>query len=109
MDSKLTLIATQGSNKYFADYKQWTGFIVSQLESELKTRGARCTLREGQSLRLLLKAWGFSEGLMPLAVLFVSGRRRQMGHGPIPMRETMPRAISIGRLMARPTKRLLQS
>jgi len=40
-DSKLTLIATQGSHKYFADYRQWTGLVVSQLESELKSRGVQ--------------------------------------------------------------------
>jgi hypothetical protein len=40
-DSKLTLIATQGTDKYFADYKQWTSSIVSQLESELRNRGVQ--------------------------------------------------------------------
>lgn len=38
-DARLTLVATQGSHKYFVDYKQWTGFIVSQLEDELRKRG----------------------------------------------------------------------
>jgi hypothetical protein len=40
-DSKLTLIATQGSQKYFVDYKHWTGSIVSQLEDELRKRGVQ--------------------------------------------------------------------
>jgi len=38
-DSKLTLVATQGSQKYFVDYKHWTGSIVSQMEDELRKRG----------------------------------------------------------------------
>jgi hypothetical protein len=40
-DSKLTLIATQGSQKYFVDYKHWSGSIVSQLEDELRKRGVQ--------------------------------------------------------------------
>jgi hypothetical protein len=40
-DSKLTLVATKGSDKYFADYKQWTSSIVSQLEGELRNRGVQ--------------------------------------------------------------------
>jgi hypothetical protein len=40
-ESKLTLIATQGSQKYFVDYKHWTGSIVSQLEDELRKRGVQ--------------------------------------------------------------------
>jgi len=40
-ESRLTLIATQGTDKYFADYKQWTSSIVSQLESELRNRGVQ--------------------------------------------------------------------
>ncbi len=40
-DSKLTLIATQGTDKYFADYKQWTSAIASQLENELRNRGVQ--------------------------------------------------------------------
>jgi hypothetical protein len=40
-DSKLTLVATQGTDKYFANYQQWTSSIVSQLESELGNRGYR--------------------------------------------------------------------
>ena len=40
-DSRLTLVATQGSQKYFVDYKHWTGSIVSQLEDELRKRGVQ--------------------------------------------------------------------
>ena len=40
-DSKLNLVATKGSDKYFADYKQWTSSIVSQLEEELRNRGVQ--------------------------------------------------------------------
>ena len=32
-DSKLTLIATQGFHKWYADYNVWTSFVVNQLES----------------------------------------------------------------------------
>jgi hypothetical protein len=40
-ESKLTLVATQGSDKYFADYRHWTSSVVSQLEGELRNRGAQ--------------------------------------------------------------------
>ena len=40
-ESKLTLVATQGSHKYFADYRQWTISVVSQLEGELRNRGVQ--------------------------------------------------------------------
>jgi len=40
-EAKLTLIATQGTDKYWADYKHWTGAIVSQLEDELRNRGVQ--------------------------------------------------------------------
>jgi hypothetical protein len=40
-EPKLTLIATQGTDKYWADYKQWTSSIVSQLEDELRKRGVQ--------------------------------------------------------------------
>jgi hypothetical protein len=40
-ESKLTLIAVQGSNKFFADFKQWSDFIVVQLGSELEKRGVQ--------------------------------------------------------------------
>lgn len=40
-ESKLTIIASQGAHKYYADYKVWTGFIVNQLETELRNRGVQ--------------------------------------------------------------------
>jgi hypothetical protein len=40
-DSKLSIIASQGAHKYYADYKVWTGFIVNQLETELRGRGVQ--------------------------------------------------------------------
>jgi len=40
-ESKLTLVAVQGSNKFFADFKQWSDFIVAQLGTELEKRGVQ--------------------------------------------------------------------
>ncbi len=40
-DSKLTIIASQGFDKYYADYRVWTGLIVNQLETELRSRGVQ--------------------------------------------------------------------
>ncbi len=40
-DSKLTLIASQGFHKWYADYRVWTSFIVNHLETELKSRGVQ--------------------------------------------------------------------
>ena len=40
-DSKLTIIASQGYHKYYADYRVWTGLIVNQLETELRSRGVQ--------------------------------------------------------------------
>jgi hypothetical protein len=40
-DSKLTLIGSQGFHKWYADYRVWTSFIVSHLETELKSRGVQ--------------------------------------------------------------------
>jgi hypothetical protein len=40
-DPKLTLVATKGTDKYFANYQQWTSSIVSQLEDELRNRGVQ--------------------------------------------------------------------
>ena len=37
-ESKLNLVAVQGSDKYFVDFKQWSDFIVTQLGSELAKR-----------------------------------------------------------------------
>jgi uncharacterized lipoprotein YajG len=40
-ESKLTMIASQGYHKYYADYRVWTGLIVNQLETELRSRGVQ--------------------------------------------------------------------
>jgi hypothetical protein len=40
-ESKLTIIASQGAHKYYADYRVWTTFIVNQLETELRNRGVQ--------------------------------------------------------------------
>jgi hypothetical protein len=40
-DSKLIIIASQGFHKYYADYRVWTSFIVSHLETELRSRGVQ--------------------------------------------------------------------
>ncbi len=57
-DSKLTLIATQGSHKYFADYRQWAGLIVSQLESELKNRGVQVQSEGGTAFNVAVESVG---------------------------------------------------
>ncbi|OGP76465.1 MAG: hypothetical protein A2V86_12660 [Deltaproteobacteria bacterium RBG_16_49_23] len=61
-DSKLTLIATQGSHKYFADYKQWAGLIVSQLESELKNRGVSVQSDGGAAFKVAVESVGLFWG-----------------------------------------------
>jgi len=40
-ESKLVIIASQGFHKYYADYRVWTSFIVSHLETELRSRGVQ--------------------------------------------------------------------
>ena len=61
-DSKLTLIATQGSHKYFADYRQWTGLIVGQLESELKSRGVQVQSDGGTTFKVAVESVGLFWG-----------------------------------------------
>jgi len=61
-DSKLTLIATQGSHKYFADYRQWAGLIVSQLESELKSRGVQVQSEGGTAFKVAVESVGLFWG-----------------------------------------------
>jgi len=61
-DSKLTLIATQGSHKYFADYRQWTGLVVSQLESELKSRGVQVQSEGGTAFKVAVESVGLFWG-----------------------------------------------
>ncbi len=61
-DSKLTLIATQGSHKYFADYRQWTSLILSQLESELKSRGVQVQSEGGTAFKVAVESVGLFWG-----------------------------------------------
>ncbi len=61
-DSKLTLIATQGAHKYFADYRQWTGLVVSQLESELKSRGVQVQSEGGTTFKVAVESVGLFWG-----------------------------------------------
>lgn len=61
-DSKLTLIATQGSHKYFADYRQWTGMIVGQLENELKSRGVPVQSDGGSAFKVAVESVGLFWG-----------------------------------------------
>jgi len=64
-ESKLTLVAVQGSDKFYADFKQWSDFIVAQLGTELEKRGVRVK-PEGDyvvkvsvsNLRFFWGAWG---------------------------------------------------
>jgi len=61
-DSKLTLVATQGTHKYFADYKQWTSSIVSQLEDELKNRGVQVKPESEVGFKVVVESVGLFWG-----------------------------------------------
>jgi len=61
-DSKLTLVATQGNQKYFADYKHWTGSIVSQLEDELRKRGVQVKPESDIGFRVSVESVGLFWG-----------------------------------------------
>jgi hypothetical protein len=61
-DSKLRLIATQGNQKYFADYKHWTGSIVSQLEGELRKRGVQVKPESDVSFKVSVQSVGLFWG-----------------------------------------------
>ncbi|HUL23763.1 MAG TPA: hypothetical protein VLZ10_20070 [Thermodesulfobacteriota bacterium] len=61
-ESKLTLVATQGSQKYFVDYKHWTGSIVSQLEDELRKRGVQVRPESDVSFRVSVESVGLFWG-----------------------------------------------
>ncbi len=61
-DSKLTLVATQGNQEYFADYKHWTGSIVSQLEGELRKRGVQVKPESDVSFRVSVESVGLLWG-----------------------------------------------
>jgi hypothetical protein len=63
-ESRLTLIATQGSDKWFADFTVWTSFIVSQLENELKSRGVPVISGSQNAFKVRVESiglyWGFA-------------------------------------------------
>ena len=61
-DSRLTLVATKGSDKYFADYKQWTSSIISQLEDELRNRGVQVKPESEVSFKVGVESVGLFWG-----------------------------------------------
>jgi len=61
-DSKLTLVATQGFHKWYADYNVWTSFIVSQLESELRGRGVQVSPDSQDVIRVKVEQAGLFWG-----------------------------------------------
>ena len=61
-DSKLTLAATKGGDKYFADYQHWTGSIVTQLEIELRTRGVQIKPGSEAGFKVMVESVGLSWG-----------------------------------------------
>jgi len=61
-DSKLTLIASQGFHKWYVDYRVWTSFIVSQLESELRGRGIQVSPDSQEILRVKVEQTGLYWG-----------------------------------------------
>jgi hypothetical protein len=61
-NSKLTLIATQGFHKWYADYNVWTSFVVSQLENELRGRGVQVSPDSQEVLRVKVEQAGLFWG-----------------------------------------------
>ena len=61
-DSKLTLVATQGFHKWYADYNVWTSFVVSQLESELRGRGVQVSPGSQEIIRVKVEQAGLFWG-----------------------------------------------
>ena len=61
-DSKLTLIATQGFHKWYADYNVWTSFVVNQLESELRGRGVQVSPNSQEIIRVKVEQAGLFWG-----------------------------------------------
>jgi uncharacterized lipoprotein YajG len=61
-DSKLTLIATQGIHKWYADYSVWTSLIVAQLESELRGRGVRVSPDSQEIIKVKVEQAGLFWG-----------------------------------------------
>lgn len=63
-DSKLTLIAIRGYDKFAANFKHWSDFFVAQLVTELEKRGVRVNPQGDytftvsvSNLRLFWGAW----------------------------------------------------
>jgi hypothetical protein len=99
-DAKLTLVATQGSQKYFVDYKHWTGAIVSQLEDELRKRGAQVKPESEVGFKVAVESVGLLAsfgGPSHSAVSFGHGLTRLTGHGQRITKEIMLLPILIGR------------
>jgi len=61
-DSKLTIIGSQGFHKWYADYRVWTSFIVSHLETELKSRGVQVTPDSPEIFRVKVEQTGLYWG-----------------------------------------------
>ncbi len=61
-NSKLTLVATQGNQKYFVDYKHWTDSIVSQLEDEFRKRGVQVKPESDVSFKVSVESVGLFWG-----------------------------------------------
>jgi hypothetical protein len=61
-DSRLTLIATQGFHKWYADYNVWTSFVVNQLESELRGRGVQVAPNSQDIIRVKVEQAGLFWG-----------------------------------------------
>jgi hypothetical protein len=61
-DSKLTLVATQGSDRYFANYQQWASSIVSQLENELRNRGVQVKPESEVGFKVVVESVGLFWG-----------------------------------------------
>ena len=61
-DAGLTLVAVQGSNKWWVDYKMWTGSVVSQLETELRNRGLEVKSESEKSFRVRVESVGLFWG-----------------------------------------------
>lgn len=62
LDSKLTLIGSQGFHKWYADYRVWTSFIVNHLETELRSRGVKVTPGSGTPFRVKVEQAGLYWG-----------------------------------------------
>ncbi len=61
-ESRLTLVATQGNQKYFVDYKHWTGSIVSQMEDELRRRGVQVIPQSEVGFKISVESVGLFWG-----------------------------------------------